>query len=202
MILVNILAIMNLMKKTILFIFSIITLLSISIYYYHPYKNKLVKNLEVLKTAGIKDCPIFVKKVTVNGLSMYPFLIPKEEIDAIYGYYNCHDVLRNDIVLYKYSGNSNLLIKFIKAIPGDRWKLKKTDNGYEIVVNDNSLLNSEGNTYLISEGSIKMLELYVKDYPIIPKDTYLLLGDKTNGSLDSTSFGLVGKKDIMAKVER
>ena len=133
---------------------------------------------------------------------MYPFLKPEEDVQALFNYYDCNDISRDDVVLYKYSGNSNLLIKFIKAIPGDRWNLKKTNSGYEIVVNDTSLLNSEGKLYLIPESSIKMMELYVKDYPAIPVDTYLLLGNKTDGSLDSTSFGLVGKKDIMAKVEK
>jgi signal peptidase I len=149
-----------------------------------------------------ESCPVILKEVSVNGSSMVPFLNPEDRVTAIYDYYNCHDVLRNDVVLYKYSGNSNLLIKFIKAVPGDKWKLKEADNGYEIVVNDISLLNSKGSMYLIPENSVRMLELYVNDYPIIPKDTYLLLGDKIDGSLDSTSFGLVGKKDIMAKVER
>jgi len=180
-------------------IISIIFLIGLSLFLLFFYRLNSTDNEEILEK---ENCPVILKDVSINGSSMAPFLNPEDKVTAIYDYYNCHDVLRNDVVLYNYSGNKNLLIKFVRAIPGDNWKLKKTDNGYEIVVNDISLLNSEEKTYLIPEGSVKMLELYVNDYPIIPNDTYLLLGDKTDGSLDSTSFGLVGKKDIMAKVER
>ncbi|MFA5169353.1 MAG: signal peptidase I [Candidatus Paceibacterota bacterium] len=180
------------MKK--IAIFLILATAAVLIFYYFSHNNDF-------KTTEITACPVSVKTVTVNGLSMYPFFESGEEVKALYDYYDCKDVLRNDVVLYKYSGNNNLLIKFIKAVPGDKWGLKKTNNGYEIVVNDITLLNSEAKPYLMSESSVKMLELYIKDYPVIPADAYLLLGDKTDGSLDSTSFGLVGKKDIMAKVE-
>jgi signal peptidase I len=183
------------MKKIIIFIF----VLSILIFSVFLYKE----NLKTIDESEIKEeCVVDYRMVTISGYSMSPFLDSGEEVQALFNYYDCYDVLRNDVVLYKYSGNSNLLIKFIKAIPGDTWNLKKTDNGYEIVVNDISLLNSEGKLYLIPEGSTKMLELYVKDYPVIPVDTYLLLGDKIDGSTDSTSFGLVSKKDIMAKIKK
>jgi signal peptidase I len=183
------------MKKIIIFIFA----LSILIFSVFLYKE----NLKAIDDSGIKeDCAIDYRIVTINGYSMSPFLDSGEDVQALFNYYDCYDVLRDDIVLYKYSGKSNLLIKFIKAIPGDTWNLKKTDKGYEIVVNDISLLNSEGKLYLISEGSIKMLEIYIKDYPVVPVDTYLLLGDKIDGSIDSTSFGLVSKKDIMAKIKK
>jgi type IV secretory pathway protease TraF len=47
-----------------------------------------------------------------------------------------------------------------------------------------------------------MLSLYEKDYKgVIPKNAYLLLGNRISGSVDSTTFGLVEKSDIIAKVE-
>jgi len=147
-------------------------------------------------------CISFKKEMTVRGFSMDPFIKPEQTVTALFGYYNCNPVQRNDIVLYAYSGNDNLLIKFIKAVPGDSWTLKESSGGYGIIVNGLSLLNAEGIAYLIQGSSVKMLELYAKDYPVIPEDTYLLLGDKTDGSLDSTSFGLIGKRDIVAKVEK
>jgi signal peptidase I len=183
------------MKKIIIFIF----VLSILIFSIFLYKE----NLKTIDESEIKEeCVVDYRMVTISGYSMSPFLDSGEDVQALFNYYDCYDVLRNDVVLYKYSGNSNLLIKFIKAIPGDTWNLKKTNSGYEIVVNDISLLNSEGKLYLISEGSIKMIEIYIKDYPVIPVDTYLLLGDKIDGSTDSTSFGLISKKDIMAKIKK
>ena len=148
-----------------------------------------------------KECPVSSKEMTVRGSSMYPFIKPDETVQALFGYYNCYDVSRNDVVLYSYSGNKNLLIKSVKGIPGDQWNLREENGTYEIVVNGVSLLNSEGKPYEIPRSSAKILQLYTKDYPVIPADTYLLLGDETGGSVDSTRFGLISKSDIMAKVE-
>ncbi|MFA5228549.1 MAG: signal peptidase I [Candidatus Paceibacterota bacterium] len=188
------------MKKIIIFIFVLLILI-FSIFLYKE-NLKTIDNIGIDEIETKEECVIDYRVVTINGYSMSPFLESGEEVQALFNYYSCNDVLRNDVVLYKYSGKSNLLIKFIRAIPGDTWNLKKTNSGYEIIVNGISLLNSEGKLYLIPEGSTKMLELYARDYPVIPADAYLLLGDKIDGSMDSTSFGLVGKKDIMAKVEK
>jgi type IV secretory pathway protease TraF len=34
---------------------------------------------------------------------------------------------------------------------------------------------------------------------VIPSNTYLLLGDQANGSVDASVFGLVDKSDIIGK---
>jgi len=47
-----------------------------------------------------------------------------------------------------------------------------------------------------------MLSLYEKDYHgVIPENTYLLLGEVTSGSLDSTRFGLIDKSSVLGKIE-
>ncbi len=144
------------------------------------------------------DCVTSTQQMTVQGYSMSPYLKPDDVVTALFGYYDCHAIERGDVVLYDYSGDRNLLIKFVKAVPGDSWSLKEESGSYEIIVNGIPLVNSEGKPYLI--GSYKMLELYAKSYPIIPGDTYLILGDNTDGSLDSTHFGLVDGGDIKAKI--
>jgi len=45
-----------------------------------------------------------------------------------------------------------------------------------------------------------MLKLYVKSYPVLPDNTYLILGNKVSGSSDSTRFGLIDKSDIVGKI--
>jgi type IV secretory pathway protease TraF len=47
-----------------------------------------------------------------------------------------------------------------------------------------------------------MLSLYEDDCSEgIPQNTYLILGNLTSGSLDSSRFGLIDKSDILGKVE-
>jgi hypothetical protein len=53
----------------------------------------------------------------------------------------------------------------------------------------------------LDDQGYRLLSLYEKDYKgIIPEDAYLILGNLPQGSLDSSHFGLVGKKDILGKV--
>ncbi len=132
--------------------------------------------------------------LTVKGTSMEPLIKQGENITNYPDYYICNDVERNDIVLYRFAGNKNLILKRVKAIPGDKFELK----GELILINNKPLKNSEGKLYNISQ---KMLQNYANSYPVIPKDTYLLLGEKAYGSLDSSHFGLVSKKDLRGKVE-
>jgi signal peptidase I len=183
------------MKKIIPFLIIFI----VSVFFIFNPQN--IKNDNYVEPISVPDCLTEERVVIVRGDSMTPYLVPDDEVKALFGYYDCHDVLRNDVVLYKYSGKENLLIKFVRAVPGDKWDLRQSGVNYNIIVNDTVLLNSAGSPYLIADTSIKMLQLYVKDYPVIPENTYLLLGDKVEGSLDSSAFGLVGKDDIMARVE-
>jgi len=183
-------------KKTIILIIAVALIILSSVAFFIPRAG------ETVDVSEEKVCSV-IKRVEeiVNGSSMSPLISPGEKIDALFGYYECHEISRGDIVIYDYAGNKNPIIKSVKAIPGDNWYLEEIDGMYEIFVNGVSLENSEGKEYRLSESSSRMLKLYVESYPIIPGNAYLLLGDDVGGSLDSTKFGLAGKSDIKAKVE-
>lgn len=143
-----------------------------------------------------------VESVEVRGMSLAPLINPGQTVKLVYGYYESHPVEREDIVAYKYAGNDVPIIKLVKAVPGDKWFLKKDEHqdSYQIIVNGQALKNSENKYYQIPESKIKMLKLYVKSYPVLPDNTYLILGNKVSGSSDSTRFGLIDKSDIVGKI--
>jgi signal peptidase I len=146
------------------------------------------------------DCVTKVQFLEVRGNSLAPLINAGQTIKLVYGYYNCHPVEREDIIAYNYVGNAAPIIKIVKAVPGDKWYLRKSNGDYLIVVNDKPLVNSEGKFYQIPESKKKMLQLYVEDYPVLPENTYLILGNQVSGSLDATRFGLIDKSDILGKV--
>ena len=130
----------------------------------------------------------------VRGSSLSGLVAPGTRVDVLEGYLRCNNLSRGDLVLYNFTGDSVPLIKVVKAVPGDHWFL----NGSTIVVNNKTLMNSEGTPYSI--GDTRRLALYTHDYPIIPTNTYLLMGNLAGGSLDSSVFGLVDKGDIIGRV--
>jgi len=94
------------------------------------------------------------------------------------------------------------LLKVVKGIPGDKFELKETTGGWNIFINGQIVRNFENEPYVISGNGYKMLSLYERDYKgIIPQNAYLLLGNTSFGSVDSTKFGLVDRSGIIAKVE-
>jgi len=155
-----------------------------------------------IKNSEIQDCSIRIEEMIVRGNSLDPLIKPEQAIKTLFGYYNCHEVERGDIVLFDYAGNKNPVIKIVKGISGDKFELRKLDGGWNIIVNNEIVRNSEDKPYLISGNAYRMLSLYEKDYKgVIPENAYLLLGNRVSGSVDSTTFGLVDKSGIIAKVE-
>lgn len=146
----------------------------------------------------------------VRGNSLFGLINAGQTIKILYGYYNCNPVQRGDAIVYNYAGSSNPIIKIVRGIPGDRFAVVPSnsetteqsirDNKYQIVINGHLLSNTDNQPFLLTDLESRMLQFYAKDYQgKIPPDTYLILGNITSGSLDSTRFGLVGKNDILGK---
>jgi hypothetical protein len=80
--------------------------------------------------------------------------------------------------------------------------LKEVKGGWNILVNRDVLKNSEDESYFLGSQGFRMLSIYEKEYEgVIPLDTYLILGNLSGGSVDSTRYGLVNKVDILGKAE-
>jgi len=148
-------------------------------------------------------CEVQAEERIVRGGSLSPLIENGDTVKVLFGYYNCHKIKRNDVVAYYYAGNKDPLIKIVRGVPGDSFKLEQTEQGaWHIIINGEILKNSAGYPYLISGKRYEMLALYEKDYKgEIPDGAYLLLGNITSGAQDSTRFGLVGRSDILGKVE-
>lgn len=157
---------------------------------------------ENIITKKDNNCVITTEEKEVNGSSMEPLIKNGTTIRLLKNYQKCYELKRNDLVIYQYAGSKNPLIKKIQAIPNDKFELKKNkQNRWNIFINDKILKNSQNQKYAFTENKSKMLKLYAKSYPIIPKKTYLILGEKSGGTTDSSQFGLIHSNDILGKAE-
>jgi signal peptidase I len=162
----------------------------------------LVLFLSIQLTHSPADCVSEEQPVTVRGNSLSGIVEAGDTLKILVGYYQCHPVERGEIVAYKYAGNDVPIIKIVKGIEGDKFKLKKSKAGcWNILINAKILKNSSGRPYCLDERGWRMLSLYEQDYKgVIPKNAYLILGNLVEGSLDSSRFGLVDKSDFLGKV--
>ena len=153
-----------------------------------------------LGEGNYNDCISGVEERIVQGNSLSGLIDSGSKVRVLKDYYQCNNPLREQVVAYNYSGDKNPIIKIVKGIPGDSWEVFRKSGGYGILVNGQVLKNSLREEYFISDSQSKMLLLYTSDYPVIPQDSYLLLGNLVSGSIDSTRFGLVSREDIMGRV--
>lgn len=135
------------------------------------------------------------KTVYVRGDSMSPYLKAEDPLTIYPDFYQCHPIQRGDMVILQITKEQNPIVKFVKAIPGDRFTYKED----HIYINGKLLRNSQNKPYKIQS---KMLQLYSTSYPVLPSDSYLVLGDQEGGSLDASKFGLIDKKQILGKAQK
>lgn len=164
---------------------------------------QIEENLNKEADKNLSDCVSEERPLKVRGNSLAGLVEDGAVLKILMGYYKCHPVERDDIIVYNYPGGDPL-VKIAKGISGDKFQLKESAAGcWNILINDKIIKNSQNLPYCISEQGYRMLSLYEKDYSgVIPQDAYLILGNSTGGSLDSTRFGLVGKNDILGKAIR
>lgn len=139
------------------------------------------------------SCGLHVKSFTVRGDSMSPLLKSAQEIRVSLDYYKCHRPVVGDIVIIKITDDRNEIVKKVVGGPGDFFEYRNRN----IYINKKLLKNSQGQAYALDS---KMLELYAKSYPTLPKDTYLVMGDNISGTLDSSKFGMIDIRQITGKV--
>jgi len=158
---------------------------------------------ENIPTIAPADCVTSIEERTVRGSSMAGLLSDGDTVSVQFGYYGCNDPKTGDITLVRFAGDTNPLVKVIKATPGDSFSLSRDIScGWNIIVNGQAACNHQGTKYCIGATGYRMLSLYVQSYNgIIPQDAYLVLGNLVAGSTDSTRFGLTSRGSLLGKVE-
>ncbi len=148
------------------------------------------------------DCVSATRLVKVRGSSLSGLVEDGDTLKIFVDYYKCHKIERGDLVVYQYASNQDPLVKIVKGIEGDKFRLEKSplSCGWNLLINGSILKNSSAAPYCLSAQGFRMLSLYENDYKgVIPAGALLILGNSVGGSLDSTRFGLIDNKDLMGK---
>lgn len=141
--------------------------------------------------------------IRIHGWSLVPLLKDSAEISGYMG--DCGHVFKHgDLAVIHYAVERlNPLIKVVFGLPGDKFSFKETKDGWNLLINGAAAKNSTGAPYILGAKGHDMLALYEHDYHgIIPDNAYLVLGDVSKGSEDSTRFGLIARSDILGFAER
>ncbi len=176
-------------------------------YHWRMNKGRLLRALVFLGLVFVigvgldrmPNCPIKEQEELVSGSSLSGFIEHGQTVVAEYGYYACNPVASGDVVLYNHPGVEVPIIKIVKAVPGDQWRVVKVAGGTELIVNESVAKNSLGQPYVFTKATV--LSLYEKDSGgIMPADSFIILGNQPGGTLDSTRFGFAHQNQLVARV--
>lgn len=104
------------------------------------------------------------------------------------------------MVVYSYAGHLAPLLKVVHGVPGDRIELQRQTDWWRLIINGKQAHNSLNEPYRLNSHAQKIISLYIHDYKgVIPKDSFLILGNLSDGTLDSTRFGLIHKNDLLGR---
>jgi len=138
---------------------------------------------------------------TVRGNSLSGIIDNGEEIIIYWGYYDKYPIERGDVVAYQHAGNKAPIIKKVYATPGDDFAIVDDDDGqYRLLINGELARTSLGEPYRFNEKRGGLLAQYEKDYGgVVPDGAVIILGNLSNGTMDSSMFGLASMKNILGK---
>ena len=142
-----------------------------------------------------------VEERIVRGDSLAGLINNGSTVKIVFDYYKKNEVARGDVVAYAFAGNKDPIIKIVRGIPGDKFGIVNDGVKWRLTINGEIAKNSKGEPYSLDDHARRVLSLYVTDYKgVIPRNTYLILGNLVEGTIDSTRFGLVDRADILGKV--
>lgn len=131
--------------------------------------------------------------LTVHGNSMEPTIHNNQQVYLDRNYYTTHTIRQEDIVAVKFSTRPELFVKRIVALPGDN-----------VQITQDTLTNKKNKkTYVlpyITATNPLYLQLQNANFTI-PSGSYLVLGDNSKISFDSTSYGLISRDLIIGKIK-
>lgn len=123
----------------------------------------------------------------VIGPSMNPTLNEGDIIITNKFIYRFKSIERNDVVVI--SQDEKYMIKRIVGLPGETVEYQNNDVLINGKAYKETFTNSETEDFTIQD----------LGYDVIPEDMYLVLGDNREDSLDSRTFGLISKNQIIGK---
>jgi len=161
--------------------------------------NSGTKNHSNIIINDNSECNPDIKKEIVRGNSLAPLVNYGDEVRVDYNYYKCErKVERNDIVIYNFNAQGKRIIKTVKVVPGDTFRVNETNN--TLLVNEKPMVNSRNENYTLDKQGKAMIGLYEKSFSgRLNGDVYFLFGEN-QASIDSSAFGPVSGSDILGKV--
>lgn len=148
------------------------------------------------------------REKTIAGMMRSPLMKGVLEKGSSYrvdlNFYKCNSVELNDVVAFEISGDLGMIVKTVKAIPGQVLQVVKNEEkkAWSVLADGEYLLQSNGEPIYFGVARVKPpIAKYLEDLKgILPSDRYLLFSEVSPGINDSGVLGAISKKKILGKI--
>lgn len=176
----------------------------------HIKNNQEIFSLEDISNEVIKnncDANIREESYEIKDSSLIDFFKSGNKVKVLLNYYQCNQIERGDIVLYKENSQSEPIIKMVKGIPGDLFGMQGDGIGWNILINNEIIATSQGDLHQVNVKDGDVLIEYFQSLssdkyaiPTIPSKEYLLIENIASGGIENTPFSLANFSSIIGKV--
>lgn len=154
---------------------------------------------------GPKDeCAVETSQMKMPDGYMRGRIDQDQTVEVQRNYYACNPLERGQFVMFHISTELPPVIKEVAGIEGDTFSLErdKEDDGWKISINGKPHIGSTGKTYYLGNSKREpVLFAHQKETQgKIGEGKVLILSHVPRGNSDSGTFGLVEKKNIIARV--
>lgn len=151
---------------------------------------------------GLHGCDVENVEVKVSDAAMSGIVEQSQNVKVKLNWYRCNPIKRDDIVLYRYSTSREPVVRIVRAIPGDRFKLVQADDksAWNIEING-ALLKSKDAPFRFGSNSKPVLSIYENAHDgVLDQTTTLLFATQPGSEADSGVFGAISISDVIGKV--
>ncbi len=158
------------------------------------------ENLEFYKSIR-PGCPSEIRQLKMDDPYLRGILELGASYQAAMNFYLCNPAEKGDLVLYRYSWKFLPVARQVVAVGGDRLRLKKLSNGWELWINDKVHVTNKQKFLFGVPESPPPLENYIQanQGKVLPNHV-VILASFPPGEKDSSVFGVVEINDIIAKI--
>lgn len=150
-------------------------------------------------------CPGPEIKYRMTDVSMVGLIEKDQEVDVIINYFACNPILKDQLVLYRFSGAMDPVLRKVVAVEGDTFKVQKDTKhkAWNLLVNGKIVKDRSGEPHYFGFDKPPTLSLYEAPRKgKLQKDETIVFTSQPPSEKDSGTFGLTSKADMVGLVKK